>query len=315
MRDVEGIAEEIRAGVPEILASWQDERVIFASEDAYQGLVESIGKVLVVFTEFLRSLSPLEEFSREGTTRTLVEKISGHQREVGRDAVGVIEDYATLRRCVWRFVEKRVDLSAFDGGEVSRFFVKLIQASDWVTETGLEAFERIERQNVWNALGRAAATDLLTGLPDRDLFNRQLFPQAIEEHDRVALVVFDVANFSDTVASGEVARAREAVLQLAEAVKEVVSEGAVRARFGDDEICVVLPHMSAEEAYRLAEEVLERLAELPGELLVDAGVAGYPEHGRDAGEVVRAAMGALSTAKRVGGSGIVVARERTGGSR
>jgi diguanylate cyclase (GGDEF)-like protein len=277
--------------------------------------VESIGKVLVVFTEFLRSLSPLEEFSREGTTRALVEKISGHQREVGRDAVGVIEDYATLRRCVWRFVEKRVDLSAFDGGEVSRFFVKLMQASDWVTETGLEAFDRIERQNVWNALGRAAATDLLTGLPDRDLFNRQLFPQAIEEHDRVALVVFDVANFSDTVASGEVARAREALLQLAEAVKEVVSEGAVRARFGDDEICVVLPHMSAEEAYRLAEEVLERLAELPGELLVDAGVAGYPEHGRDAGEVVRATMGALSTAKRVGGSGIVVARERTGGSR
>ena len=315
MRDVEGIAEEIRTGVPEILAGWQDEREIFAGEDAYQGLVESIGKVLVVFTEFLRSLSPLEEFSREGTTRALVEKISGHQREVGRDAVGVIEDYATLRRCVWRFVEKRVDLSAFDGGEVSRFFVKLMQASDWVTETGLEAFDRIERQNVWNALGRAAATDLLTGLPDRDLFNRQLFPQAIEEHDRVALVVFDVANFSDTVASGEVARAREALLQLAEAVKEVVSEGAVRARFGDDEICVVLPHMSAEEAYRLAEEVLERLAELPGELLVDAGVAGYPEHGRDAGEVVRATMGALSTAKRVGGSGIVVARERTGGSR
>jgi hypothetical protein len=128
VRDVEGIAEEIRAGVPEILASWQDERVIFASEDAYQGLVESIGKVLVVFTEFLRSLSPLEEFSREGTTRALVEKISGYQREVGRDAVGVIEDYAALRRCVWRFVEKKVDLSAFDGGEVSRFFVKLMQA-------------------------------------------------------------------------------------------------------------------------------------------------------------------------------------------
>ena len=315
MRDVEGIAEEIRAGIPEILAGWRDERGIVTTEDAYPDLVDSIGKVLVVFTEFLRSPSSLAEFSREGTTRALVEKISGHQREVGRDAVGVIEDYATLRRCVWRFVEKKVDLSAFDGGEVSRFFVKLMQASDWVTETGLEAFDRIERQNVWNALGRAAATDLLTGLPDRDFFNRQLLPQAIEEHDRVALVVFDVANFSDTVASGEVARAREALLMLAETVGEVVPEGAVRARFGDDEICVVLPRMSAEEAYRLAEEVLERLAELPGELLVDAGVAEYPEHGRDAGEVVRAAMGALSTAKRVGGSGIVVARERTGGSR
>ena len=98
MRDVEGIAEEIRAGVPEILAAWQDEREIFAGEAAYHRLVESIGKVLVVFTEFLRSPLPLEEFSREGTTRALVEKISGYQREVGRDAVGVIEDRSEERR-------------------------------------------------------------------------------------------------------------------------------------------------------------------------------------------------------------------------
>ena len=292
-------------------------RGVGATEDAYQRLVESIGKVLVVFTEFLRSPSPLQEFSREGTTRALVEEISGYQREVGRDAVGVIEDYVTLRRCVWSFVEKRVDLSAFDGGEVSRFFVKLMQASDWVTETGLQAFDRIERRNMWNALGRAAATDLLTGLPDRDLFNRHLFPQAIVEYDRVALVVFDVANFSETVASGEIAQARKALLRLAEAVGKAAPESTVRARFGDDEICVILPllpRVSAEEAYRLAEEVLERLVELPGDMLVDAGVAVYPEHGRDAGEVVAAAMGALRTAKRVGGSGIIVARERTGGS-
>jgi diguanylate cyclase (GGDEF)-like protein len=189
-----------------------------------------------------------------------------------------------------------------------------MQASDWVTETGLQAFDRIERRNMWNALGRAAATDLLTGLPDRDLFNRHLFPQAIEEYDRVALVVFDVANFSETVASGEIAQARKALLRLAEAVGKAAPESTVRARFGDDEICVILPRVSAEEAYRMAEEVLERLVELPGDMLVDAGVAVYPEHGRDAGEVVAAAMGALRTAKRVGGSGIIVARERTGGS-
>jgi diguanylate cyclase (GGDEF)-like protein len=314
MRDVERIAEEIRAGVPAILAGWRDERGAVATGDAHQRLVESLGKVLVVFTEFLRSPWALEEFSREGTTRALVEEISRYQREVGRDAVGVIEDYAALRRCVWSFVEKKVDLSAFDGGEVSSFFVKLMQASDWVTETGLQAFDRIERRNMWNALGRAAATDLLTGLPDRDLFNRHLFPQAIEDYDRVALVVFDVANFSDTVASGEIAQAREALLRLAEAVGQVAPEGTIRARFGDDEICVIIPRVSAEEAYRLAEEVLERLVELPGDMLVDAGVAVYPEHGRNAGEVVAAAMGALSTAKRVGGSGIVVARERTRGS-
>ncbi len=296
MRDVEGIAEEIRAGVPEILAAWQDLRGTITGEDLYpHPLVEDIGRLLVVFTEFLRSPSPLERFSREGATRALVQEISGRQHEAGRDAVGVIEDYAALRRCVWRFVDERVDLSRGDGGEVSRFFAKLLQASDWVTETGLEAYDRIVHQNMQSALGWAAATDLLTGLPDRDLFNRRLLPQAIEEHDRVALVVFDMADFSDTVAAGEVARARDALLRLADAVGETVPEEAIHARFGDDEICAVLPGKSVEEAYRLAEEVLERLAQSSEELLVDAG------------ELVVAAMGALNMAKRVGGSGIVVA--------
>ncbi len=62
-----------------------------------------------------------------------------------------------------------------------------------------------------NALGRAAATDLLSGLPDRDLFNQRLLPRALVEHDRVALVVVDVVNFSDTVAAGMITRVGEAL--------------------------------------------------------------------------------------------------------
>ena len=309
MRDVEGIAEEIRAGVPEVLTSWRDARGSAADEESYPELVEGIEKVLLVFTEFLQSPSPLEKFGREGATRALIEEISGYQHGAGRDAVGVIEDYMALRRCVWGFVEERVDLSAFDGGEVSRFFVKIMQASDWAAETGLEAFERIVQGDMESALGRAAATDLLTGLPDRDLLNRRLLPRALGEHERVSLVVFDVAGFSDTVATEGVAWAREALLRLADAVGEAAPEESVRARFGDDEICAVLPGLNVEDAYRLAEEVLERLAEGPGDLLrADAGVAGYPEHGANADELIAAAFKALSVAKRVGGSGIVVAR-------
>ena len=77
----------------------------------------------------------------------------------------------------------------------------------------------------------------------------------------------------------------------------------------ESSICALLPGTSVEEAYRLAEEVLERLTRGPGDLLrVDAGVAAYPEHGENAGELLSAAFRALRTAKRVGGSGIVAAR-------
>ena len=307
MRDAAGIAEGLKAGTPEVLAAWRRDRGGVDGE-AENRLVEEVGRLLEIFAEFLRSPEPLEEFSREGATRSLVASISAVQHDLGRDAVEVIEDYAALRRRVWRFVEERTDLSSLDGAEVSRFFVKLMQAADWVTERGIAEFERIARDKMESDLGRATATDLLTGLPDRELFNRRLLPQAVQEHDTLSLIVFDLVDFSVMLAGGDVPRAREALLALAEAVERGTPEGALRARFGDDEICVLLPATNPEEAYAVAEAVLDNLSRSPEGLRADAGVAGYPEHGGDPGALVGSVLWALKTAKRVGGGGIVVAR-------
>ncbi len=65
--------------------------------------------------------------------------------------------------------------------------------------------------------------------------------------------------------------------------------------------------MNTEDAYRLAEQVLNRLTEGPEDLRSDAGIAGYLEHGSDAGELVAAVCKTLNMARRLGGSGIVVA--------
>ena len=307
VKDAAGIAEGLKAGTPEVLAAWRRDRGGVDGE-AENRFVEEVGRLLEIFAEFLRSPEPLEEFSRQGATRSLVASISAVQHDLGRDAVGVIEDYAALRRRVWRFVEERTDLSALDGGEVARFFVKLMQAADWVTERGLAEFERIVQDKMESDLGRATATDLLTGLPDRELFNRSLLPQAVQQHDMLSLVVFDLVDFSGMLAGGDVPRAREALLGLAEAVEKGAPEGALRARFGDDEICVLLPATNPEEAYAVAEAVLEHLSRSSEGLRADAGVAGYPEHGADPGALVGSLLWALKTAKRVGGGGIVVAR-------
>src|SRR5918998_3031913 len=136
-----------------------------------------------------------------------------NQHELGREAVGVIEDFAALRRCIWRTVEKGVDLPALGGGEVSAFFLKLMQASDWVTEAGLEAFDTIVRREMEQALGRAAATDLVTGLPDRDQFNRLILPRAVASHELFCVAIFDVADFTETVAAGRVKRAPRGLRQ------------------------------------------------------------------------------------------------------
>jgi len=309
MESASSIPERIRQDLPRIVASWREARRGDAEDGAYSRLTAGMEQLVSVFVDFLSSPDSVETFTRGGAVRRLVGEIAENQHELGRETVGVIEDFAALRRCIWRSVEKGVDLPALGGGEVAAFFLKLMQASDWVTEAGLEAFDAIVRREMEQALGRAQATDLVTGLPDRDQFNRLLLPRAVASHERFSVVVFDVAHFTETVAAGEVRRARQVLRRLADTVRDVAPEGTVCARFGDDEISAILPERGSEGAYRVAESILERLAE-EGEdgFEVDVGVAEYPAHGTNAEELMGETLKALKMAKRVGGSGIVVAR-------
>jgi diguanylate cyclase (GGDEF)-like protein len=308
MEGASRIPDRLRDDLPAIVTAWGEDRRGDGEDDAYSRLVAGMEVLLSVFIEFLRSPESVETFSRGGAIRALVGEIAESQHELGRDAVGVIEDFAVLRRAIWRSVEKGVDLSRLDGGEVARFFRKLMQASDWVTEAGLEAFDAIVRREMEQALGRAEATDLVTGLPDRDQFNRLLLPQAVASHDRFSVAVFDVAHFTETVAAGKVERAREVLRRLADVVQKAAPEGAVCARFGDDEICAILPNKGSEVAYRMAERVLDDLVGAPDAFEVDAGVAEYPAHAATVEDLMGETLKALKMAKRVGGSGIVVAR-------
>lgn len=301
------ISDRIRDDVPKIIASWREGRRGDEEDGAYARLVAGMEELLLVFVEFLTSDESVETFSRGGRIRALVIETAESQHQLGRDAVGVIEDFAVLRRCIWRSVEQGVDLSTLDGGEVGRFFVKLMQASDWVTEAGLQAFDEIARREMEQALGWAAATDLVTGLPERDLFDRVLLPRAVASHELFSVVVFDVAHFTELVATGDVDRARDILRRLADAVQEVVPEDSVCARFGDDEICAIVPGASSEIAYRAAERVLDQLAGDPADFEVDVGVAEYPTHGGTAEVLMGETLKALKMAKRVGGSGIIVA--------
>jgi diguanylate cyclase (GGDEF)-like protein len=307
MENTPRIREQILKSLPEITSSWKENRRGDAEDGAYSRLVTGMEELVLVFVDFLGSDDSVETFSQGGKIRALVARIAESQHELGRDAVGVMEDFAVLRRCIWRTAEEGVDLSGYDGGEVARFFVKLMQASDWVTEAGLEAFDDITRREMEQALGWAAATDLVTGLPERDAFDRLLLPRAVSTHECFSVAIFDVAHFTELVAAGEVDRAREILRKLAGTIEDSTPEDAVCARFGDDEICVIVPGEGSEAAYRAAEVVLERLAADPGDFEVDVGVAEYPAHGETPSDLMVETMKALKMAKRVGGSGIVVA--------
>jgi diguanylate cyclase (GGDEF)-like protein len=309
MENASSIPDRIEEDAAGIVACWEARRGGEDEDGVFGRTLAGMEELVSVFVGFLRSTETVETFSRGGATRALVHRIAEYQHDLGRDAVGVIEDFTVLRRCIWRSVEAGVDLAGLHGEEVSGFFAKLMQASDWLTETGLEAFDSIVRSEMEQALGRAAATDLVTGLPDRDQLNRLLLPRAIDAHEHFSVAVFDVAHFTETVAAGKVKRARKVLRTLADAVRESSPEGSIFARFGDDEVCVILPEESSEGGYRVAERVLERLARSTADFEVDVGVAEYPAHGEDTGLLMGETLRALKMAKRVGGSGIVIARQ------
>ena len=302
------IVDRIRQDLPNILTSWKEKRGGLGEDEPSGRMVARMEELTTVFAGFLESSEGVEGFNRGGEIRTLVARIADDQHALGRDAVGVIEDFSVLRRCVWLSVEGGVDLSVASGSEVARFFVKLLQASDWVTEQGLQAFEETAMREMERALVRAEATDLVTGLPDREQFNRLLLPTAVRDHEKFTVLAFDVVDFTETVAEGNLGRARDVLRRLAETVADVAPETAVCARFGDDVVCVILPGSNSEDAYRVAERVSERLAEDPDGFEVDAGLAEYPAHGSNASELMTETLKALGMAKRVGGGGIVVAR-------
>lgn len=304
------IADMVENGRGSIVGGWREVRRGDGADENYMRLVGDIEGLVLVFAEFLRSPESVETFSRGGETRAMMGRVARRQHDLGRDAVGVIEDYRALRRCVYRSVEEGVDFDALGGGEVARFFAKFLQAYDWVTEAGLEAFEKIAHEQMEEELGAAAATDLVTGLPERDLLNRVLLPKALASGvSGGSFAIFDIAHFTSMIADGRVADARRVLYKLSELVKAAAPEDAICARFGDDEVCALLPGMDGEAAYQVAEKVIEIVAGEPEVFEVDIGVAEYPAGASDAGELVSEALHALNLAKRAGGSGIIVAKQ------
>jgi hypothetical protein len=137
MENASRIPDRIEEDVAGILACWEASRGGDDEDGVYDRMLADMEELVSVFVGFLRSVETVETFSRGGATRALVHRIAERQHDLGRDAVGVIEDFSVLRRCIWRSVEAGVDLAGLHGGEVSGFFAKLMQASDWLTDYGM----------------------------------------------------------------------------------------------------------------------------------------------------------------------------------
>lgn len=152
--------------------------------------------------------------------------------------------------------------------------------------------------------------DMLTGLPNRLLFNdrlRQALLGAQREGNRLAVIFFDLDRFKPVNDTHGHAVGDLLLQQVATRVRGALRASDTLARIGGDEFVVLLPRIgAAPDARRVAEDILkelnrpfiteERRLEISGSI----GVAVYPDSGSNADELMRSADQAMYDAKLQG---------------
>jgi len=169
-----------------------------------------------------------------------------------------------------------------------------------------------------DALRHQALHDALTGLPNRTLLHDRLVHAthvAAREQAAFAVFLLDLDRFkevNDTLGHA----AGDALLErVAERLQGAVRASDTVARLGGDEFAVILPGVDVADATRAADKLLTSLAEpvdVAGQRLAaggSLGIALYPDHGGDAGALLRHADIAMYAAKREGGGHAVYAPE------
>lgn len=166
-------------------------------------------------------------------------------------------------------------------------------------------------------LRKESSVDPLTGLFNRRFletaFNREI-RLAERSHRPVGVILFDIDNFkriNDTF--GHVA-ADAALNAVAKTLRLRLRGYDVPGRYGGDELLLLLPDTSLEDARKVAEQVRSAVTtlEIPyGGLTLPSisasfGVAAYPLNGKDMDSLVRAADAALYQAKGCGRNCVVV---------
>jgi diguanylate cyclase (GGDEF)-like protein len=258
--------------------------------------------------------APLEQVALTGTVDGLEEAVRAAEAKVletGEPCEATVDGVGALSHPMRRGDDAHARVSgvvsvarrdrAFSDAERELFHYLAEQAAVSIENVGLH--ETVERQ---------AVTDELTGL-----FNRRRFQEAmateVERSKRfgqpVGLVLLDLDDFKAVNDTYGHQQGDLVLREVARVLRETSREIDEPARYGGEELAVVLPGTDLEGAYNLAERVRAGIEELAlplldgdGVLRVTAsfGVATLPGSADGMRDLVAAADEALYRAKRAG---------------
>jgi diguanylate cyclase (GGDEF)-like protein/PAS domain S-box-containing protein len=165
-------------------------------------------------------------------------------------------------------------------------------------------------------LREQATHDPLTGLCNRRYLEENLereLHRARRGNTPLCVVMLDLDNFkpfNDTFGhdAGD-----DRLRELAQALREKLRKSDISCRYGGDEFALVLPDSSLADTQQRMEQIRALVKEMPirhggptlGQITVSVGIAGAPEHGCTADELIHAADVAMYAAKQAGGNRVV----------
>jgi diguanylate cyclase (GGDEF)-like protein len=177
-----------------------------------------------------------------------------------------------------------------------------------------QAVVSIENASLHETVERQAVTDELTGLANLRAFHTTL-EQEIERSRRfntpLALLMLDLDHFKSINDEYGHQQGDEVLAMVAEVLREFSRDIDAPARYGGDELAVILPQTDSDGAAQLAERMREAVERLEVRILnggepltirASFGVAAMPESAADKAALVAAADVALYRAKRAGRS-------------
>lgn len=153
---------------------------------------------------------------------------------------------------------------------------------------------------------RLASVDGLTGLPNRRVFNQAIqreFARAQRNNVPVSLVMLDIDHFKSVNDTYGHQMGDTVLAESASGVLNACRTEDLPARYGGEEIAIIMPGCPAEEALAAAERIRTSLGAanrtLPG-THASAGVATFPSHCDSVESLVAAADQALYASKEDG---------------
>jgi diguanylate cyclase (GGDEF)-like protein/PAS domain S-box-containing protein len=201
-----------------------------------------------------------------------------------------------------------VGVLALYASEIEFFHEEEIKLLTDLTSNISFALDHIEKEEKLNYL---AYYDVLTGLANRSLFLERVAQYARgaanSEHN-LALILFDLERFKNINDSLGVPAGDALLRQVAEWLTRVVGDANLLARLGSDHFAVVLPELpQGQDVRQLVEATMDDFLDHPFRLNdavfrigAKAGIALFPDHGRNAQSLFNNAEAALKNAKATG---------------